>query len=180
MDISTKEDLMDKLLVFMNAEIEKHGAMLNGVYFRLTEDGEDAIQFMEQHQVPYEQLNIVLNTCISRQYVRGHHNSLRLSDDGQGRAISIERAKHNPPSTTSGDIHISELHAHGPSQIGNHNTQNIENIFTTIISQIDEADATEDVKQEAKGLLSKFLEHPLTGTAIGLAPTAIQSILGGA
>ena len=56
--------------------------------------------------------------------------------------------------------------------VGNNNAQTVTETARDLISIIESADATTDQKSEAKGLLRKFLEHPLlaavAGGAIGL------------
>nr|WP_320116177.1 hypothetical protein [uncultured Desulfuromonas sp.] len=185
MDKQQKEALMDELLVFMNEEIEASGNTINQVRFNFNNQEEDAISFMEKSELSYEHLTIILNTCYSRKYITqkvfgaGKYGVIELTEEGQGRAISVESAKHAPKlqEGTAG-FTIGELHAYGPAQFGNNNTQNIENVFTTIIEQIDQADASDVEKQEVKGRLKAFLEHPLTNTALGLSPAVIQALGG--
>ncbi|PNU19848.1 hypothetical protein C2E25_10475 [Geothermobacter hydrogeniphilus] len=186
MDKQQKEALMDELLVFMNEEIESSGNIINVVRFDFNDQGEDAINYMNKAGLSYEQLLPVLNTCFSRKYITqkvigaGKYGAAQLTEEGQGRAISVEAAKHAlPKQQGSNGVVIGELHAYAPAQIGNNNTQNIENVFTTIIEKIDQADASDAEKQEAKSRLRAFLEHPLTNTALGLSPAVIQA-LGGA
>lgn len=56
--------------------------------------------------------------------------------------------------------------------VGDNNTQNISHHISGLASIIDAANATSEQKDEAKGMLRKFLEHPLvaavTGGAVGL------------
>lgn len=56
--------------------------------------------------------------------------------------------------------------------VGDNNSQSISNHVSGLLSIIDSANATSDQKDEAKGALRKFLEHPLVaavaGGAIGL------------
>lgn len=176
---------MDELLVFMNEEIEDSGKTINIVRFDLNDQGEDAINFTSKAGLSYEKLLPVLNTCYSRKYITqkvigaGKFGMVQLTEEGQGRAISVEAAKHAPPKHHGfTGFTIGEVHTHAPAQFGNNNTQNIENIFTTIIEKIDQANATETDKQEAKSRLMAFLEHPLTNTALGLSPAVIQALFG--
>ncbi len=185
MDIPTKEALIDKLLVFVNNEVEQSGHGIELMRFDFTETGEDAIRFMEHHSYSYEDFTVGLNACLSRNYMKrsfitSEKTGLVLTEEGQGRAISSELEKHAPvPKTPSGDIHIGTVNANGATQIGNNNTQNIENVFSFIVEQIDQSSAIETEKQEAKNLLQKFLEHPLAGTIVGMAPAAIKALFGG-
>lgn len=186
MDKKEREALMDALLIFANDEVESLGLTIKTVHFNFEETGEDAVKFMEPTGVSFENLASALNACISRDYLKSRvmtgqkYACLMLTDEGQGRAISAEQAKHSPaPQQNSGNIHIGTLNAHGATQVGNYNTQNIENVLTSIVQQIEKSDAPDAEKQEVKGRLKAFLEHPLAGTIIGLAPEAIKALCGG-
>lgn len=185
MDKRKKESLIDELLVFLNEDIEESGNTINHVWFDFNDHGEDAINFMNKVGLAYEQLVSVLNTCSSRKYITqtvmgaGRYGRVELTEEGQGRAISVEAAKHaSPKQENASGVTIGEVHAYAPAQFGNNNTQNIENIFTTIIEKIDQADASDVEKREVKSRLKAFLEHPLTNTALGLGPSVIQALCG--
>jgi hypothetical protein len=47
-----------------------------------------------------------------------------------------------------------------------------------MIEKIDQVDASDAEKQEAKSRLRAFVEHPLTNTALGLSPAIIKSLFG--
>ena len=186
MDKQQKEALMDEVLVFMNEEIEDFGNTINLVRFDFNDQGEDAINFINKAGLSYEQLIPVLNTCFSRKYITqkvmgaGKYGMVELTEEGQGRAISVEAAKYTlPRQENATGVTIGEVHAYAPAQFGNNNTQNIENVFTTIIEKIDQADVSDSEKQEANSRLKAFLEHPVTNTALGLSPAVIQSLFGG-
>jgi len=184
MDTPTKEAMMDDVLIFMNSEIEESGHGIALVQFNFTEAGEDAVNFMTQNKCAYEDLNTVLNVCLSRKYIKhsfmtAEKTGLNLTEDGQGRAISVVLAEHAPPAQNNfGGVTIKTLNAHGATQIGNNNTQNIENVFASIIEQIDEADATDKEKQEAKSRLGKFLRHPVVVASLGATAQVIVTRLG--
>ncbi len=184
MDKLKKEALIDELLIFMNEEIEKSGNIISCVRFDFNEQGEDAISFMKVSNFSYEEVVSALNTCRSRKYIThrvlggGKYSNLELTEEGQGRAISVEAAKYAPPKHEPTGINIGAIHASGPTQIGNYNTQNIEILFSTIIEKIDQTNASDNEKKDAKSRLKAFLEHPLTNTALGLTPTIVQSIFG--
>lgn len=59
--------------------------------------------------------------------------------------------------------------------VGDHNQQNISNYVKEIVRAIDESQATSAEKAEAKGLLRKFIEHPMVTAVAGGA----ISLLGG-
>lgn len=182
MDKQKKEALMDGLLVFMNEEIERAGSPIHGFRFDFGEQGKDTINFVKDSGSVYEELVLVLNACISQNYVATYvmdgKGEIGLTEKGQKRAISVEDAKSAPPKQESTGINITALYANAPFQIGNGNTQNIEILFSTIIEKINQADASDEEKKDAKSRLKAFLEHPLTNTALGLTPSFIQSILG--
>lgn len=184
MDKQKKEALMDELLVFMNEKIEQLGSSISCVRFDFSEQGEDATNFIKNINCSYEEFVLVLNSCLSRKYVTKNgmdgkkYTPLELTEEGQGRAISVEAAKYAPPKQDLAGINIGAIHASGPTQIGNYNTQNIEILFSTIIEKINQADASDEEKKDAKSRLKAFLEHPLPNTVLGLTPSFIQSIFG--
>ncbi len=53
--------------------------------------------------------------------------------------------------------------------VGNHNQQTVQNSVQELAKVIDSSSATPEEKAEAKGLLKKFLEHPLLSTVVGSA-----------
>lgn len=67
------------------------------------------------------------------------------------------------------------LGSHSHVQIGDHNRmefcENIQNMITTI----EKSSASDTEKEEAKGLLKKFLEHPLVTTIAGSAAGSFLS-----
>ncbi|WHP32823.1 hypothetical protein QMG90_07960 [Trabulsiella odontotermitis] len=60
------------------------------------------------------------------------------------------------------------INIHGGNvQIGNHNRQEITNSLETIFNIISNSNGTAEQKEEAKGLLRKFAEHPLVTSLAG-------------
>jgi hypothetical protein len=62
-------------------------------------------------------------------------------------------------------------------QVGNHNVQNIQQVLSDLVSRIEATDATTEEKEEAKGLLRSFLEHPLVGAIVGGLAGSIPGLL---
>lgn len=60
-------------------------------------------------------------------------------------------------------------------QIGDHNKMEFRENIQNLIQTIDKSSASEPEKEEAKGLLKKFLEHPLVTTIAGSAAGAFLS-----
>ncbi len=182
MDRQEKEQWIDKLLIFTNDVIEDIGRTINLVSFDFSENGEDTIKFIDKHEIEANELTLIARICISRKYLEYTSNSgelkdLSLTEYGQGRAVSATMEK-DIPTETSSQINIGTLNADGNTQIGSHNTQNIEIIFKELIENINDANAPEEQKQEAKSRMKAFLEHPLVGTALGLGGNAIMTLLG--
>ncbi|MGH0033931.1 MAG: hypothetical protein ACQGVK_02770 [Myxococcota bacterium] len=188
MDKPMKEKLVDKVLVFSNTELETGGSTISNTMFNFGDGEEDFVNFLQQHpEVKAEDLLAAMNVCLSRGLFKslvkgvGRHSHLQLTEEGQGRAISVEAAKHatSSPQASSGDIHIGTLNASGPTQVGNQNVQNIENALTMLIQQIDATEASEEEKKSAKALLVGFLKHPLTSAVLGAGATGLAALAGG-
>ncbi len=179
MDKASQEKLIDRLLVNLKDEIERQGATIKTRAFSFSEDKRN---FLDDCFVSFEELKQVLNICLSRRYLKhmcsgGRYQNLILTEEGQGRAISVDMADIRPPSPSGGDIHIGTVNASGATQIGNNNTQSIENLFVSLVDQIENSSGTEEEKKEAKNRLRSFLEHPLVVKLLGAAATAALTSL---
>jgi len=170
MDMVSDEHI-DALLCFMNDEIERLGHRPATVSFDLTAGtGEDFLRFQQKLGLSSDEAERVVKTSYCRGYLEhpyctGGKDILRLTTEGHGRAISVARAKHCVPQSQQPTISIGAIN--GPTQIGNHNTQTVEALFQYIATAIDKTEAPPEQKEEAKGLLRRFLEHPLTCAVIG-------------
>lgn len=185
MNKEQRDELIDDLLVFLNEEVEKKGRKPNVVRFDFVEDDQWRPEYLAITDGNADALEVAVNTCLSRGLLkhvtrRGKYLNLVLTEEGQGRALSVDAARQKPqPKIPTGDIHIRTLHASGATQIGHGNTQNIESIVQSWVDAIDKAEGTPAEKEEAKSLLLKFLEHPLTQTAIGVGSTIVIAAQGG-
>ncbi len=63
-------------------------------------------------------------------------------------------------------------------QIGDHNVQHLQAAMKEVLAAIESAHASAKDKAEAKGLLSKFLEHPLVSAAVGAGLPAALGLVG--
>lgn len=63
-------------------------------------------------------------------------------------------------------------------QVGDYNTQHIQATFNELIQRIEQSSASPAEKNEAKGRLSAFLEHPLVTSVLGAAAGAVLGTLG--
>lgn len=183
MDNSEKTDWIDKLLVYINEDIENTGRPINQVRFDFNDKGDDSNIFIKKYQLEYGILEEIVKTCISRNYLKQTFayalDGLQLTESGQGRAISVMNAKDLDTPEKTGVTYIGTVNSSGPTQIGNNNTQLIENVFLSLIKQIDESEAPDGDKKEAKGRLKKFITHPLVNTVLGASIGAVTTLLGG-
>lgn len=184
MERPEKEKWIDKLLVFMNDEVEKHGHGVKNVFFNFSEGQEDFNSFGTIDPIIFSDFSEVMKSAISRKYVErrtwgsGEFGDLILTESGQGRAISsLNQDRY--ALENSGNITIGTLNSSGVAQIGNNNMLNIENMLISLVEQIEKSDATVEEKKEAKSKFKAFLEHPLTCSILGASIGAVLSKIGG-
>jgi len=72
------------------------------------------------------------------------------------------------------NIHIS--HSQG-FQIGDHNVQNIIDSFKTLACRIEDSEASDNEKREAKTQLRNFIENPLVCSILGSAVGSLLAML---
>lgn len=107
----------------------------------------------------------------------GDFKYISLTQEGQSRAISVKHGK-NRSYELGASMQIATLNVHGSAQVGNGNTQNIHNVFSQLIQQIEGSSASDEEKQEAKNRLAKFLEHPLVGSIVGGLAGSLPGLIG--
>lgn len=177
----TNDKQIDMLLTYMKDEIESKGCTPKTCHFNFNRGQEDFLAFKGKTELNDEEIDKLLKTCYSRGYIThycmGGGELYNLTTEGQGRAISIEAAENyteKPPQQT---ISIGTIH--GPTQIGDYNTQKIEDVFEYLLTKIEKSEAPKKEKEKAKGLLRKSLEHPITSSIIGASVGALITKLGG-
>lgn len=69
--------------------------------------------------------------------------------------------------------HNITIHGAHSVQIGDYNTQNIINSIQALKNHIESSTVSEEEKEEAKSLLSKFLSHPLVTSILGVTAGAV-------
>lgn len=180
----TKDEQIDMLLTFMKDEIESEGSTPQTCHFDFNLDKEDFLAFKAMSRLTEKDIDKTLKICRSRKYIKyhcmGEGDLFMLTAEGHGRAISVEGSKNYTERPREPSVNTGNITVHGPTQIGNNNIQNIENVIGGLIEKIDNADASEKEKKEAKSRLRAFLEHPLTNTAIGAGTSALIALCGGA
>lgn len=167
------QDHIDTLLCFMNDDLETQGVMAKHTYFNFLYDCDDYTNFTETHRWNEELVDKVLKICIARGLLEdksgmggNFSERLVLTEEGQSRAISVKHGKKRKYELGAG-MQIESLVINGPGQVGNGNIQNIQSAIASLQQQIDASNATEAEREEVKGLLAKFLEHPLVCSIIG-------------
>ncbi|MBG0846650.1 hypothetical protein H3222_15645 [Pseudomonas chengduensis] len=169
MDAEKIQSDIDALLVFMNDDLENLGLTIKSAQFSFTPGADDRTAIDEKLKWTEEHLYRIINICNSRALLEkktGDFNYIALTEEGQSRAISVKHGK-NRSYELGAAMQIATLNVHGPAQVGNGNVQNIHNVFSQLLQQIDETNATPEEKEEAKSRLAKFLEHPLVGSILG-------------
>lgn len=89
--------------------------------------------------------------------------------------LSKDTAISQQPRITTNHINIS---GSAGIQIGDNNVQHLEAAMKEVLAAIESAHASGREKEEAKGLLSKFLEHPLVSAAVGAGLPAALGLVG--
>ncbi len=187
-----KEEMIDKFVCFMKDELEKDGYKISQDHFNfalsytekyynhpdeLIEEGADLTKFKNICKVSDEEFKTIINSCLTNDLVKEFggnerdYSIIQLTEKGLARANCVEKGKDFKPMANyviNGNINASNL------QIGNNNNQNIENAISQILGEIDKMDASEEQKKEAKGLLRKFVEHPIiSGIMSGITLKAL-------
>lgn len=174
-----KEEIIDKFVCFMKNELEKDGYKINQAHFNFalsyteryfnhhderTQEGADLTKFKNICKISDDEFKTVINSCLTNNLVKEFggnehdYSIIYLTEKGLARANCVEKEKDFKPMANyviNGNINAGNL------QIGNNNNQNIENAISKILGEIDKLDASEEQKKEAKGLLQKFVEHPI-------------------
>ncbi|WP_455828528.1 hypothetical protein [Pseudomonas capeferrum] len=169
MDAEQLQSDIDALLTYVNDDMESLGETINTVFFSFAEGATDRAAVDERFNWTEEHLFRVINICHSRSLLKKSMQGFQriaLTEEGQSRAISVKHGK-NRAYELGASMQIATLNVHGPAQVGNHNVQNVHTVFTQLLQKIDESEATDEEKAEAKGRLSAFLEHPLVGAIVG-------------
>lgn len=170
MDADKIQNDIDALLVFTNDEMESNGGTIKDTYFEFDQGLSDRVKIDAQLGWAEDYLFKIINICHSRGLMRkgyDEYSDIKLTEEGQSRALSVKHGKNRSYELSGGSYTIGAINIAGSAQVGNHNTQNIHNVFQEVIDKIDKSDATPEEKAEAKSLLTKFLEHPLTSSVVG-------------
>lgn len=89
---------------------------------------------------------------------------------GEHYQLKFRKGEEVPKKPEAQSIHI---HNAQSVQVGDHNTQNVVNMFQALAEKIENSNASPAEKGEAKSRLRAFLENPLVNTLIGVAASAI-------
>lgn len=137
-------------------------------YERLNVDeGDKIIRLIHEKEFVY--------TVTEVDFYSGGHAHSRLAPHYQLTITKDSAIPKSSPSTTTNHINI---HASTGIQIGNHNVQHLEAGLKELLSAIDKSEGEPASKEEAKGRLKGFLEHPLTASAVGAGLPALMALFG--
>lgn len=196
-----KENFANELLIYMKNELEKKGSTIKtcSFDFHLTRiekyfgdvqdetipEGEDLTNFKRINKITDDVFATVIRYCMTHEFIKrfccGHEefDSLQLTDEGLARAVSVERAKYKPAVTDNAtSLHIGSINGDNV-QVGNYNTQNINNTFYHIIDEIKKSDASEEEKKTALTKLKDFLSNPIISGVTSNCVTEIIKYLAG-
>lgn len=171
---------IDALLIFMNDDMERIGGTITDTYWGFAHGQGDRSEIEKLHGWSEEILFGIINRCNSRGLLKnmsGIYDRVRLTEEGQSRALSVKHGKNRSYELARSSYTIGAIHVAGSAQVGDGNTQNIYNVFQEVIDKIDRAEATPEEKAEAKSLLTKFLEHPLTSSVVGGVAGSLTGLL---
>lgn len=194
-----KEQVIDALLCFMKEKHEDSGVKIGGLtfnfkpqyterYFNAPEevipDGEDLAEFKRKYPFSDDEIDKAIKTSCVYEYIKCldfsnlDFSKILLTEKGFARATSVEKAKHQKE--TNAPVQNITINQAGNVQVGNNNAINIQNTFSEIIQKIENSDASSEQKEEAKGLITKLINHPIIADILsGSALLAIQKMLGG-
>lgn len=182
-----KENFADELLVYMQHELEKEGKSIKTGFFdfhlgyterylnapdKTYSEGTDLTEFKNITSIDDEIFQVVMNYCFTHQYVKKmclgkqKYDNVFLSESGFARATSVVGSKYKKTVTNSmQNIQIGSINGDNV-QVGNNNTQNIENTFQYLIDEINKADATEEEKKNALSKLKEFVYNPIVSNIL--------------
>lgn len=167
----TKNEIINSLLFYMNCKIEDAGHEIDDFLFFFLNDQEDAREFTSEQNLSTEEFLGVINSCVSRKYIR--YNSagteILLTEEGQQKAIELESLGITDIDETVKSCELEEEFSR---------SEDVEKIFTSLIKEINSSDATVSQKQEVQKKLRDFLTHPLVNTILGASAGVIASLLG--
>lgn len=180
MDPEKIQNDIDALLTYMNDDMERIGGTIKDTYWNFSQEQEDLNAIQRLYGWSEEYLSGILNRCHSRGLLKNmssRYARVLLTEEGQSRALSVKHGKNRSYELARSSYTIGAIHVAGSAQVGDGNTQNIYNVFQEVIDKIDRAEATQEEKAEAKSLLAKFLEHPLTYSVVGGVAGSLTGLL---
>ncbi len=107
----------------------------------------------------------------------GYYGNVSLGNDMPIYQCLVKDSKQKKENSMSA-FSIGTLNNYGNNQIGNNNTQNVEAVFTQILEKINNSNASEQEKSDARGKLKAFLKHPLVTAIFGASINAILGKIG--
>lgn len=81
--------------------------------------------------------------------------------------LALEKVRAKPKRAVGSTTNHITINSSNGIQIGDYNVQNLEIIMKDVLNAIENADAPQADKKEARNRLQRFLEHPLVIAAVG-------------
>ena len=133
---------------------------------------DDFASFQEQSEYTDEEIIETIKACKSYGFIKGSpYSQIWLTETGRDIVLERQQPKQQPAFT----FNIQEMH--GNNQVGSNNIQNItvDNAIKCLLEKIDTSHVPESTKSEARGLLQRFMEHPIIAP---LVSSVLASTLG--
>ncbi len=171
-----REVLASDLLIQLLDEVDDSGNPINVERFSFSEELSQSR--IDRLGITFDELTQLLDFCLARKYLKhtvlggGKYYQLGLTEQGQGRAISEDRARSGKQPVNGGDkssIHIEKLSTTGVTQIGSDNISENSGQLTT--------GSNSDSKTRGdnnQGTSSRILAHPLL---VGIVVAILSAVL---
>lgn len=161
-----KEQNIEDLMVLLYEELEDSGNPINCATFNLSEDDPNLINLLGSS----ENIRKTVNACVTRELMKyrylGSHGLDGLAFTEKGKELALSVIKREELQSSAPVYNIGQITNNGPSQIGNNNIQNITNILSQLMEQVDKTTASEEEKKDFKSKVNAVLSHPLINTVI--------------
>lgn len=106
-----------------------------------------------------------------------HIKKIYLTEEGLARAVSaVKRQYYKPQEIAPTNVFNGNIQAEN-LQIGNNNTQNIENIKDIIIKEINKSNATKEEKNNAMNAVTNFFNNPVVSNTLELIKFGVKTFM---
>lgn len=174
-----KEQNIESLMVLLYDEIEDSGKPINCATFNLSEEDSELLKILGSVENIYKTVNACVTRGLLKYMFIGSHGLEGLAFTVEGQALALSVINRNESQTSASVFNIGQITNNAPSQIGNNNVQNIENVLTHLMEQADKIDAPEEVRKDFKAKINAVISHPLFNTIVAAGVGIAGAILVG-